>query len=298
MKLLLATDGSVPATEAMETVLRLLGPEKHDIDILCVAPPWNRREESEPRAWYEEKARAEAARILGSAKTLMASGGRPVGTLPVIGPPAITIADKTEEYDLTVIGARGAGFRTDEGLGVVASRVLQHALGPVMIGRAMCSDEGLRILAAVDGSGGSLRALEIISMFDLKSAEVCLMYVVETPWLNLAAEGDWATASEEEMEVSQAGVLEKEFTRESDPIFRRALEIVERPHLAVSSRIEEGNPASAILSEAERGPYDVVILGATGNRDVKHRMLGSVSSRVAWEAPCSVLIVPEPGETG
>jgi nucleotide-binding universal stress UspA family protein len=44
------------------------------------------------------------------------------------------------------------------------------------------------------------------------------------------------------------------------------------------------------LSEAERSQYDLVVVGASGARDLKHRMLGSVSARVAWDANCSVLI--------
>ena len=176
---------------------------------------------------------------------------------------------------------------------------MEHAAGPVLIGRALQSDEGLRILIAVDGSAASLRAVETLgTLCDLSSADLCLMYVAETPWLNLAREGDWSTASEQEKETSETGVFEKEFVREGEALIEDARKLLRQERPLVTSRIEEGNPASEILVEAERGQYDVVALGATGNRDMKHRMLGSVSSRIAWEAPCSVLIVREPGETG
>jgi nucleotide-binding universal stress UspA family protein len=46
-----------------------------------------------------------------------------------------------------------------------------------------------------------------------------------------------------------------------------------------------------ILSEANTGDYDLLVLAATGEMDVKHRILGSVSGRVTWNAPCSVLLV-------
>jgi nucleotide-binding universal stress UspA family protein len=64
--------------------------------------------------------------------------------------------------------------------------------------------------------------------------------------------------------------------------------------MSISTRVDEGNPANEILSEADRGQYDLVVVGATGSRDLKHSMLGSVSARIAWNAPCSVLIVREP----
>jgi nucleotide-binding universal stress UspA family protein len=123
------------------------------------------------------------------------------------------------------------------------------------------------------------------------------MYVAETPWLNLI-EGESTTGSEEEVETSDAGTMEKELVREGETVIENARLLLPHPHLLVNSRIDEGNPADEILAEAERGQYDLVVLGATGNRDMKHRMLGSVSARIAWDAPCSVLIVREPGETG
>jgi nucleotide-binding universal stress UspA family protein len=36
------------------------------------------------------------------------------------------------------------------------------------------------------------------------------------------------------------------------------------------------------------------VVGATGASDLKHRMLGSVSFKIAWDSPCSVLIAREP----
>jgi nucleotide-binding universal stress UspA family protein len=299
MKVLLTTDGSCFAATAMRTAIRVLNPEDRTLDVLCVVPPYNLKDETSSRERYEQRTLTETTRILEQARALIAPDAKTVNLLTEVGSPAVVIADKTESYDLTVVGARGAGFRSEAGLGPVASRVMEHAAGPVLIGRALQSDEGLRILIAVDGSAASLRAVETLgALCDLSSADVCLMYVAETPWLNLAREGDWSTASEQEKETSETGVFEKEFVREGEALIEDARKLLRQERPLVTSRIEEGNPASEILVEAERGQYDVVALGATGNRDMKHRMLGSVSSRIAWEAPCSVLIVREPGETG
>jgi nucleotide-binding universal stress UspA family protein len=66
-------------------------------------------------------------------------------------------------------------------------------------------------------------------------------------------------------------------------------------HTAITTIVREGSPANEILSEADQGDYDVIVVGANEAHDMKHGMLGSVSSKVAWCAPCSVLIarVPE-----
>jgi len=299
MRVLIATDGSDLATSAMRTAARILNPEDRHLDLLCVMPTWSRAEESVRRRRYESRIQCETTKILDGAKAAMRADAVDVRRISETGSPAALIADKTRDYDLTVIGALGSGFKRDAGLGPVASRVVAHALGPVLVGRAMRSEEGLRILVAVDGSAASFHAVEAVGeLCDLSSAEVCLMYVAETPWIQLALEGDWASSSEEEIESSEAGQFEKELVREGEALIEDARKLLRHERILVNSRIEEGNPADEILVEAERGQYDLVVLGATGNRDLKHQMLGSVSSRIAWEAPCSVLIVTEPGESG
>jgi nucleotide-binding universal stress UspA family protein len=60
--------------------------------------------------------------------------------------------------------------------------------------------------------------------------------------------------------------------------------------LSASTVITEGDPALEIISEAERGEYDLIVIGATGASDLKHEMLGSVSTRIAHDAPCSVFV--------
>lgn len=64
---------------------------------------------------------------------------------------------------------------------------------------------------------------------------------------------------------------------------------------SVLTQIEEGNPATAILGEAESGQYDLIVLGAADAMDTKHKMVGSVSAKVAWQAPCSVAVAKTSG---
>ena len=60
---------------------------------------------------------------------------------------------------------------------------------------------------------------------------------------------------------------------------------------SVESRIMEGNPADELLRQAEVGEYDLAVVGATGASDLKHTMLGSVSFKLASNAPCSVAVI-------
>ena len=53
----------------------------------------------------------------------------------------------------------------------------------------------------------------------------------------------------------------------------------------------EGFPAEKILAFAQRYKVDLIVLGSRGLGKVERYMLGSVSSKVARYAGCSVIIV-------
>lgn len=301
MKVLMAADGSKLAAMAFRTAMRLLSPAERNLDLLCVAPRFPGRDHRGPnRETYERRVLRETTRVLERARASLASSAAVIRLLTAAGSPAAVLVSKAEGYDLTVVGPKGRGAASDAGLGSVARRVVEHALGAVLVGRELRSEDSLRILIAVDGSTASLNAVETLgALFDLRSAEVCLMHVAETPWIQWGVEEEnWTTSSEEDQESSEAGVMEKELVREGEVAIEQARDLLRTHRISITTRIDEGNPANEILSEAERGQYDLIVLGATGTRDLKHRMLGSVSAKVAWDAPCSVLIVREPEDAG
>lgn len=292
MKILMATDGSADAGIGIGTALRLLKAEEREIQVLCVAPALKR---SPHRARYQRRVLLKAGKIAECARDRIGADAAAIEARTECGSPASVILNRAADFDLTVIGAKTLKGSGEAGLGPVASRVAEHALAPVLIGREMRSESGARVLAAVDGSSASRSALETLArLFDLTASEVTLMHVAETPWIHLGLEGEWGTYDEDEKERTDAGVLEKEMARESGVIVEEARDVLRPTGAAIDTDIEEGNPADEILSEAERGQYDLIVLGASGDRDLKHSMLGSVSAKIAWNAPCSVLLVREP----
>jgi len=64
----------------------------------------------------------------------------------------------------------------------------------------------------------------------------------------------------------------------------------EKPNLKVSTKFEHGNPDEKIVETAKRGNFDIIVMGSRG-LGRRNYALGSVSSRVADNAPCPVLIV-------
>jgi nucleotide-binding universal stress UspA family protein len=55
--------------------------------------------------------------------------------------------------------------------------------------------------------------------------------------------------------------------------------------------LREGDPADEIVTAAQAGGYDLIVVGHRGLSPVRAFLLGSVSDRVVSHAPCSVLVV-------
>jgi nucleotide-binding universal stress UspA family protein len=295
MKILMATDGSKEADIALRTTTHLLKPKAGDVcvDLICVAPSFH---PSTGFPQLRENYHRRTRRILERArKTLCGEGSGNVRLISETGSPARIISNLAADHDLTVIGAKGREDRSrGGGLGPVASAVVNHAPGAILIGRAIRADRGARILVALDGSAASLQALETLtSLFELDSAEVTLMHVVETPWLHIIPEEERTAGAEEagdDAEISEELLL-GELRSEAQQLIERARDQLLAEHSAVSTVVEQGNPATELLSQAETGEYDLVVVGGTGVLDLKHKILGSVSAQIAWNAPCSVLLV-------
>jgi nucleotide-binding universal stress UspA family protein len=302
MKVLLATDGSDQATTAFRTAARLLRRDDSEFDLLCVAPEFyfskgkaDRPTEKTTRMVeaYDRRIQAEARQHLIHAQATLASLGIKAGTRVEAGSPARVITRLAAEYDVTVVGAHDQYTRSKPGLGPVASRVVAAAPGAVLIGRELSEESRQwRILAAVDGSLASERALEVMaSSLQVGEAEITLLSVAETPWVNLGLDREWFEYPADHDGPPSDRSFNNELQRGATGVVEDARRRLERDGLSATLMITEGDPALEILSEAERGNYDLIVIGATGEDDLKHNLLGSVSTKVTQAAPCSTLVV-------
>jgi nucleotide-binding universal stress UspA family protein len=202
------------------------------------------------------------------------------------GSPARVILHESKDYDVTVLGAKGGDEHSEGGLGPVASRLVEHASGCILIGREPPRDRQPRILVPVDGSDGATQALDMLAtFFDLESADVTLLHVLETLWL---------PENENDEVLEGADQVQLELRLEAEALLAEARAKIAPRHSGVTTLIREGNPANEILAAADQGEYDLIVVGATEATDMKHQVLGSVSTKVAWNAPCSVLLVRVP----
>ncbi|HEY6400058.1 MAG TPA: universal stress protein [Blastocatellia bacterium] len=302
IKVLLATDGSDQATIALTTAARLLQREDSEFDLLCVAPEFyfpkgqagkSAKKTARMAEAYDKRIQVEARQHLIHAQDRLAALGVEAGTRVELGSPTRVIARLAAEYDITVVGAHDQYTRSKPGLGPVASRVAAAAPGAVLIGRELGEDgRQWKILVAVDGSLASERALEVLSSWlQLAEAEITLLSVAETPWVNLGLDREWINHYSGDDGPPLARSFKNELQREANVVVEHARRRLESYGLSSTVITAEGDPALEILDEVENGEYDLIVIGATGEDDLKHNLLGSVSTKVAQAALCSTLIV-------
>ncbi len=141
-----------------------------------------------------------------------------------------------------------------------------------------------KILVAIDGSDHANRALDFaLDVATKYSARVLLLTVVPPvflpmPSMNVMKSQAVADASNELENSFRTALLQTE---------ERAKKLTT---LTVFTRLEHGHPDEVITETAKLGEFDIIVIGSRGlgRRDFA---LGSVSSRVAENATCPVLIV-------
>lgn len=141
-----------------------------------------------------------------------------------------------------------------------------------------------KILVAVDGSEHADRALDFaLDLAQKYSAKILLVTVVPPvflpiPSLNVVTSQAISDASNE---------LEKAFGAVLSKAEEKAKKILKSN---VFMRLEHGNPGDVIIETADSGDFDIIVVGSRG---LGHRnyALGSVSSKVADNATCPVLLI-------
>ncbi|MEM2930346.1 MAG: universal stress protein [Thermoproteota archaeon] len=145
-----------------------------------------------------------------------------------------------------------------------------------------------KVLVATDGSPASGKAVETVLKIKLQSpeVEVSILHVSEAPSKTLI---------EPSVEQSSKLIVLPDSTRmslirERDEILEKARMMAEEMGVKVRLLSRVGDPASVIIEEAEKGKYDLVVVGGEG-LGKSGRILGSVASRVVNRFKGSVLVI-------
>jgi nucleotide-binding universal stress UspA family protein len=79
----------------------------------------------------------------------------------------------------------------------------------------------------------------------------------------------------------------------AEAVLARAGREFEDAAIEATTHAREGNAAAVIIDVAEEQDADLIVVGSRGLNGVERFLHGSVSSKLAHHAPCSVMIVRE-----
>ena len=147
-----------------------------------------------------------------------------------------------------------------------------------------------KILVAVDGSELSYKSVDYaLDLAQKYSAQLKIVTVIDAPSDTLVAQASaFAPQSMKEHEEK----LEKDHEQILAKAIQKAQNLT--PKVSVSKEVLEGHPAQKIIETTKQESFDLIVMGSRGLGGIKEFILGSVSDKVADEAPCPVLIIKQP----
>lgn len=144
------------------------------------------------------------------------------------------------------------------------------------------------ILVGVDHSQSSRRAVE----FALERARVnqwrmTIVHVINWSQYSFNTPDDneaRPVVRKAEVERAQAEVL--------DPIMAWAESEGYLTDVAVQTLVRHGRPSEVLSDLAAEGGHDIVVVGRTGESQLRMAIFGSTASRLVQHAPVAVVVVP------
>ena len=143
-----------------------------------------------------------------------------------------------------------------------------------------------RILLPVDGTPGSLAAAEYAK--DLlrlnPSALLTILHVRQMP------KPVYRVYRWREVEVPVSEEVQRQICEAEEGIFARTEEIFSNAGLVPDTEVVTGTPAEEICAYAEKGGYDLIVMGSRSAGKTK-TFINSISHSVLNWAKCPVLLV-------
>jgi len=136
----------------------------------------------------------------------------------------------------------------------------------------------MKVLVATDGSEHSMKALKrAMELAEKEGAEITLLSV--------------AYFSREDLDEIPLNVQEK-LESQAATALKKAKALFDEKGIQVEAVLEAGYvPANNIITKAESGKFDLILLGSTGHSGFKRLLIGSTAAKVVGNAPCSVAVI-------
>lgn len=287
MKILFATDGSKASKSAaklLTTAARRSGTEVTVLTVLDNEPMFPEMYLLEPDV--AEKVRAASqAEVDSTVSDFHAAGFAAEGEV-VEGLPGRSIVDRVEKgaFDLVVVGAGSRSWLGHLLLGSVSTCVLHRSPVSVLVVHEPPRAQGkLRVLVATDGSGSAGAAVsDFASLVDPEHCEVTVISVAKIPYT-------MAGGYPYPLMVGFDPSLIPDFVDKAKQRAERMAEVLSKAGFQSEIVATDGTPHHLLLEEAEKGGFDVVVLGSRGHGPVLRGLLGSVSDAVARHANATLV---------
>lgn len=287
MKILYATDGS-PASDAAARLLEAVG-RRSDTELSVVSVV--DAEPLLPEAYMVEAEVLESAidrawKIVNQVTDrLSAAGFSAFGdVLRGRAGPAVLRAAKDDEQDLVVVGAGRHKWLGRLLLGSASTHLLHSSpISVLLVHEPPAADTPLRVLVATDGSPSARKAVALLSRFaDPRHCEVTVLSVAQVPYA--AAFGPPYVA----MAGVDSGLIDK-MRQSARQRAREAAQELERVGFRADIVATDGSAHHLIVNEAEKGGYDLVVVGSRGHGVLGRSLVGSVSDAVARNARAALI---------
>ena len=307
MNILIATDGSEYADNALDFVLRFPFPRDSRMTVLTVVDdiPMLPAELDALDDIQVEALNAANKRLQEEAEELVAREGKRLRedgwsgeTLVRNGNPVDEILRAAEEIDadLIVLGSHGTGRAKRFLLGSVSDRVLEYAACSVLIVKRRAGEAAAapiepgtnvayNIMLAYDNSDAAHEALGLCSSLPLEQgSEISVIYVMPL-----------ITAYRQDIRQHINNIwLQKKQIMQAE--LDKAVKSLQWAASNVSTQLREADSVSdEILTAAEQAGSDLIMFGCKDKVAFKRFLYGSITHRMARHAECTVWAVRKKG---
>lgn len=144
-----------------------------------------------------------------------------------------------------------------------------------------------KILLPTDGSENSEKAGEYaISLADISGADIIVLNVIDTNYLNALPQRDLRKSLEKELRADGKKAVEN---------FKAKLEESQCEghckNIQFNVLIKEGKPSEVILKTIDEEGIDQVIMGKSGKHGIEEFLLGQTTERVVRESKVPVNVI-------
>jgi nucleotide-binding universal stress UspA family protein len=294
MRILLATDDSVPAQTAESWIVRLRWADSPIVDVVTVAGRgmtrlgWGLGVDRETLRHaldtVRQSERIEAERIANEVGERLQYAGLTVHTWARQGDCSeqlLTMIDD-ERPDLVVVGPRGRSALAQVLLGSVTQQMVTQASAPVLVARPSVTPDGplpRHILVVADGA---------------RHAESAIAWLLDVGWVRdarvtvvgLLGERTGLGSDEPELVDEIAGMVRSDATETLGVLIQPLVDA----GVDVGLELRDGHPLQAVLDSAMSLDVDLVAVA----RAPRRRDRDALAEKVARHAGASVLLFPAP----